>query len=198
MFFIKDCVDGVIMIKKVLSLFLCVSFFFVTSGIAQAVNDIDDVSNRINIVQSQIPLSSKLKKDYNAYRYDIQNNSNQDINIVNAQIINGTNGSIAVQSVNGGHPIGTTWAICGPVGLFTLGIGWAVGLLATPVVWGISSSNDNKARKESIAYSNLVNFGYLKKGDSTSVQTLVPIGAQPQIKLTVQAEGFKDLIMVGR
>jgi len=159
---------------------------------------VEDISNNIMVSQTELPLRSNLKKEYTAYSYEIQNMSKQDIQLVNAQIQNGTNGSVAIQNVTDGHPIGTTWAICGPIGLITLGIGWAVGLVATPVVWLVSSSNTKKVRNEAIAYSNIVNLGYLKTGESTSVNTLVPIGTKPQLKLTLQGQKSKDLIMINR
>ena len=79
-----------------------------------------------------------------------------------------------------------TWIIAGPVGLFTLGIGWAVGLLATPIVAIVSAKNKKKTQIESIPYSNLVALGELNSGDLTTVSTLVPIGCKPQLKLTIQ------------
>jgi hypothetical protein len=78
-----------------------------------------------------------------------------------------------------------TWAIAGPVGLFTLGIGWAVGLLATPVVWFVQNNQNKKTRTESIAYTNIVPIGNLNPAESIMVKSLVPIGSQPQLKLTI-------------
>jgi acyl CoA:acetate/3-ketoacid CoA transferase alpha subunit len=147
---------------------------------------------------NQVPLRSKLKKEYTAYKYTIHNNSGKDINIINAQIDNGTNGAVAYNAVDGGHPIAVTWAICGPAGLFTLGIGWAVGLVATPVVWIVSSSNNKKARIESTPYTNAISLGYIKNGQSVIAGTLIPIGATPQLKLTIQEEGTKDLILINK
>jgi hypothetical protein len=147
---------------------------------------------------NQIPLNSGLKKQYIGYKYDIQNVSGKDINIVNAQIDNGTNGAVAYNAIDNTHPIATTWAICGPVGLFTFGIGWAAGLLATPAVWIVSEKGKGKAKTESNSYSNVVSLGSIKNGENTTVNTLVPIGTKPQIKLTVQKEGTKDLVMINK
>ena len=91
--------------------------------------------------------------------------------------------------------IGVTWAIAGPVGLFTLGIGWAVGLLATPIVWVVQNNKNKKTRTESMAYTNLVPIGVLNPAESIQVKTLVPIGSQPQLKITVM-DNKKDLHVI--
>lgn len=156
----------------------------------------DSLTDNVNVTLEQIPLSSKLKKEYNGYKYTVVNNSNQNINVVNAQIINAVNGSVAHQSVNDGHPIGITWAICGPVGLFTLGIGWLVGIVATPIVWAVAEKNTKKSQKESIAYPNIVNLGKMAKGESIEASFLVPIGTKPQLKMTVQPEKSSELVPI--
>lgn len=152
----------------------------------------------ITIDMTQAPLSSKLKKEYQAYKYNIMNTSKQNINLVNAQIVNGQDGAVASSAMDDGNGVGTLWAIAGPVGLFTFGIGWAVGLLATPVVLLTSKGKNKKARLEGQAYSNIVDLGWLGTGESIAVQTLVPIGAKPQLKLTFQDPNSKELLMVSR
>lgn len=154
------------------------------------------LSDDVQVTLSQVPLSSKLKKSYNGYKYTITNTSNQSLNIVNAQILNAVNGSIAYQDVSDGHPIGTTWAIAGPVGLFTLGIGWVAGIIATPIVWIVSDSKNKTAQRESIAYPNIVNLGVMTKGETIEANFLVPIGAKPQLKMIVQPEKSKELVQV--
>lgn len=177
--------------KKIISLFLLIVFF--QSNIACfAGEDLD----RVQIALSQVPLRSKLKGQYSGYKCVIMNNSNQKLNLINAQISNATNGSVAYQNVSDGHPIGITWAIAAPVGLFTFGIGWAVGAIATPFVWIVSETKNNRAKKESIAYPNVINLGYIDKGDSIEANFLVPIGTKPQMRLTVQTDGSKDLQII--
>lgn len=156
----------------------------------------NNLSEGVQVNLSQVPLSSKLKKSYNGYKYVITNTSNQNLDIVNAQILNAVNGSVAYQDVSDGHPIGTTWAIAGPVGLFTFGIGWLAGIVATPIVWIVSDSKNKKAQRESIAYPNIINLGVLTKGDSIEADFLVPIGAKPQLKMIVQQEKTKELVHV--
>jgi hypothetical protein len=156
------------------------------------------ISELVSIDLSSIPLSSKLKKDYAGYKYVVTNTSSNDINLVNAQIINGADGATGFAAVDDGSGVGTLWAIMGPVGLFSLGIGWAVGLLLTPVMLITNGGKNKKAKSEGQAFSNIVNLGIMKSGDSTTFQTLVPIGAKPQLKLTVQNPNTKELEMVSR
>lgn len=158
----------------------------------------ENISDKIDVSLTQVPINSKLKKQYNGYKYTITNQANQDLNLVNAQVINGVNGSVAYQATNDQHPIATTWAICGPVGLITLGIGWVVGIVATPIVWIVSDSNSKKAQQESVSYPNIVSTGVVHKGEAITTDFLVPIGTKPQLKMTVQPENTKDLIFISK
>jgi hypothetical protein len=155
-------------------------------------------SDYVSIDMTQVPLSSKLKKDYQAFKYIITNTSTQNVNLVNAQVTNGQNGASASNAVDNGSGVGTLWAVMGPVGLFTFGIGWLVGLVGTPIVLLTSKGKNKKARREGQGFSNIVDLGLLTSGDSTSVQTLIPIGATPQLKVTFQEPGTKELLMVSR
>lgn len=150
----------------------------------------------VQVSLTQVPLNSRLKKQYNAYRYTITNNSNQDVSLVNAQINNAVSGNIAYQAVDNGHPIGTTWAICGPLGLVTFGLGWVAGIVATPIVWLTSEKDLKKAQVESVSYPNIVNIGTIQKGEVVTTDFLVPIGTKPQIRLTVQPEKSKELVNI--
>lgn len=174
--------------KKILSLILLVALLQ-----SNLVCLASDLSNGVQITLSQIPLCSKLKRNYNGYKYTIVNNSNQNLNLVNAQVDNAVNGSVAYRDVSDGHPLAITWAIAGPVGLFTFGLGWAAGVIASPIVWVVSESRNKRAQKESIAYPNIVNLGVINRGESIETTFLVPIGTKPQFKMTVQPEKSKEL-----
>lgn len=142
----------------------------------------------LDISITPIALSSQLKKYYNGYEYKLTNVSKSSINIINAQIVNGNNGNIAFTNAMNNEPsaMARTWIIAGPVGLFTLGLGWVAGLVATPIVAIISDKEKRSAKTESVVYTNMLNLGHLNAGESTSVSTLVPIGSKPQLKLSVQ------------
>ena len=85
-----------------------------------------------------------------------------------------------------------TWAICGPVGLFSFGIAWLAGAVATPIIWIVNDSRRNKARKESLPYTSIVNLGFITSGSTLTVYTLVPIGTAPQLKLDFQDSAKKN------
>ena len=180
------------MIKKLLALFL-VMVYVGMSQVCMA----NTAFEQLDVQKTQVPLTSRLKKEYSGYEYTITNNMNQPINIVNAQIVNGQDGNMGYQKTEAEGAMGVTWAIAGPVGLFTLGIGWAVGLLATPIVWVVQNNKNKKNRAEGMAYTNIVPVGVLNASESVSVKTLVPIGAQPQLKLTIM-DSKKNLHSVNR
>ena len=146
------------------------------------------VNSNLDVTVTQIPLSTQLKKYYNAYEYKITNVSNTKFNIVNDQIINGNDGSIAFATTMNNEPsaMARTWLIAGPLGLVTLGAGWVIGLLATPFVAIVSSNNKKKTQTESITYTNLIPLGEINSGENINVNTLVLIGSKPQLKLTIQ------------
>ena len=102
----------------------------------------------LHITATQIPLSTQLKKYYNGYEYKIENVSKTKLNITNAQIVNGNDGSIAYTTTTNNEPsaMARTWMIAGPIGLFTLGAGWVLGLLVTPFVAIASNNNKKKAQ----------------------------------------------------
>ena len=175
--------------KKIISLVLLVCYF----SLQNACFAVD--YSQLDVQKQMMVLTSRLKKDFAGYEYTITNNFNEKINIVNAQILNGQDGNTAYMKSEGEGAIGVTWAIAGPVGLFTLGIGWAVGLLATPIVWVVQNNKNKKTRTESMAYTNLVPIGVLNPAESIQVKTLVPIGSQPQLKITVM-DNKKDLHVI--
>lgn len=166
--------------KKIIILFILVCHIWTQNFVLAAL----DYTN-LDIKVSQTILNSRLKKDFVGYEYTITNNLKEKLNIVNAQIINGQDGNTAYMKseVEGG--MGVTWAIAGPVGLFTLGLGWVVGIIATPIVWVVQNNKNKKTRTESIAYTSIVPIGTINSTESVTVRTLVPIGAKPQLKLTI-------------
>ena len=141
--------------------------------------------SQLDVQKKMMVLTSRLKKDFAGYEYTITNNFNEQINIVNAQILNGQDGNMAYMKSEGEGAIAVTWAIAGPVGLFTLGLGWVVGILATPVVWIVQNQKNKKTKTESMAYTNIIPIGVLNSAESIQVKTLVPVGSQPQLKLTI-------------
>ena len=180
------------MIKKVLVTFLLMVYV----GMNQMCMAITSFE-QLEILVKPISLTSNLKKDFSGYEYTIINNSNKPINIVSAQINNGQDGSMAYQKSEADGAMGVTWAIAGPVGLFTLGIGWVVGLIATPIVWICQNNKNKKIKTEGMAYTNIVPIGILNANESLKVKTLVPIGSQPQIRLTITDEK-KNLYTINR
>lgn len=105
--------------KKFIMLILTICYFALTQS-AWAITNFEELDIQMN----QVHLNSKLKKDFSGYEYVITNNLKAPINIVSAQIKNGYDGNMAYQKSETEGAIGVTWAIAGPAGLFTFGIGW--------------------------------------------------------------------------
>lgn len=175
--------------KKIISLLLLFCYLSIYNACYAADFSQLDVQKKVMV------LTSRLKKDFAGYEYVITNNFNEKINIVNAQILNGQDGNTAYMKSEGEGAIAVTWAIAGPVGLFTFGLGWAVGLLATPVVWIVQNNKNKKTRTESMAYTNIVPIGVLNSAESIQVKTLVPVGSQPQLKITIM-DSKKELHVI--
>ena len=140
--------------KKIFALLILVCFIWAQNSVLATVD-----YSQLDVKVSQAILNSRLKKDFVGYEYTITNNLGEKINIVNAQITNGQDGNTAYakSEVEGG--MGVTWAIAGPVGLCTLGLGWVVGIIATPIVWVVQNNKNKKTRTESLAYTNMVQLG---------------------------------------
>ena len=56
------------------------------------------------------------------------------------------------------------------------------------IVYFVKQNGNTKVRNEGLAYTNQVPIGTLNTGDTFKFQTLVPLGQQPEIRLT-----FKDI-----
>lgn len=178
--------------KKFITLVLTICYFALTPSAWTITN-----FEQLDIQMNQVPLNSKLKKDFSGYEYVITNNLKEPINIVSAQIKNGQDGNMAYQKAEAEGAIGVTWAIAGPAGLFTLGIGWIAGIIATPIVWVVQNNKNKKIRSESMAYTNIIPLGILNVNESSIVKTLIPIGSTPQIKLTIM-DNKKNIQTINR
>lgn len=174
--------------KKVTTLFLIICIFLLNNVCFASTTD------DISVSRTEKILKSELKKYYAGFEYIITNNSQKRLNILNAQIANGTNGSIAYNQseVSSGKSIGVLWAVMGPVGIFTFGIGWLAGIIGTPVAWLIGHNKNKKLRNESMLYTNMIPLGYIEPQENITVLTLIPLGAQPQLKLTVYDDKSKN------
>jgi hypothetical protein len=151
----------------------------------------------IEIESVELPLkSTKLRKYFRGYSFTVQNKATRPVHLINAQVKNGIDGSMAYALIDDGSGVGIWWAICGPVGLITFGIGWAVGLVGTPVYLIVNSVKKKKARVESLAYTSVVDLGVLNTGDTIEVKTLARLGTKPQLKLTMQDTDTKEVFSV--
>ena len=176
--------------KKIVSLVLIISML---SSPCFAFQHAD-----LEVTVVQVPLATQLAKYYSGYEYRVTNISNKAVYVAKAQILNGQNGSRAFVTTMNNEPsaIERTWIIAGPVGLFTFGAGWVVGILATPIVAICSNSNKRKTKAESEPYSNILPLGLLEPNASIETSTLVRVGREPKLKMVVRDANSKELHLV--
>ncbi len=166
--------------KKILSLFLILVLFLIQNTCFAVIND------GLSVKREELILKSELKKKYLAYEYIITNQSRENIEIKNAQVINGISGTVAFNANEEGakKSIGRLWIVMGPLGLFTLGLGWVAGVLGTPIAAIKGHLKKNKIEKESENYKIDVSVGILQPQESIRIKILTTFGTSPQLKLT--------------
>ncbi len=176
--------------KKLLSLFVIFCFGLPVLAITEVKN--------ILVQKNEVLLSSRLKKYYTGYEYVIKNTGNTPLKILSAEIENGNNGSLAYINTINQEPsaMATTWIVAGPLGLCTLGVGWVVGIIATPIVSAVSKNNQKRTRIESTEYNNDVELETIQSDEKIVLKTLVPLGCQTELRLEVQNLQTKEKIVV--
>jgi hypothetical protein len=146
----------------------------------------DQVAELIHINKTSLPLSSKLKKRYSAYRITVTSEYPHPLHLESASLINGVSGQMAYESVH------TTkaWALFGlllfPIGLVIIGL---------PILTSINASN-GKAEKEGLGYSNQVPTLDLQQGQTSQFTALVPINQTPQITLNFRDRETQQFVHI--
>lgn len=127
-----------------------------------------DFEKTITINKTVLPLQSKLKKMYTAYKITVVSDYPDTLSIKNANINNAVTGSAAAETMRK-----SPWR----------GLGWAlipyVGIIAGPAVAIKNSVKNAKAVNESAAYAGQVPGVDLKRGEPLSFSALVPAGQSP-------------------
>lgn len=179
------------MFKKAFTLFLTISFFFVTTGISQAVaaepqkapisavekkESVFDLTQYIDVTKTQNPLKSRLNKEYVGYTFVVNSSYNKTLNLLNGQIIDGINGQQAYLQVEK-DPM-ATWFWFGLIGYY------------------ITSKKNKTAKIESAGYTNEISAGIINPGDTIKFNSLIPIGQNSQIKLIFQDPVSQSLYTV--
>ncbi len=195
--------------KRVLSLLLsliisglfpCFAFADIQQVTTQSNQDpivttnINPIEN-IDVVRNQMPLHSRLSKVYTGYQYTVTNKNPFEIDILSGQITDGINGQMGYLNVekSSAAAIGATIGGGFVLGIVSLGITFLVALIATPFIYAGNHAANKKARNESLAYPNQVEIGMLNSGESININTLVPIGQNPKLKLTFREFKTKEI-----
>jgi hypothetical protein len=137
----------------------------------------DAARELIQISLTPIPLSSKLRKDYDAYKVVVTSDYPNRLNLYSANINNGQAGSTAFGMVESSLTPAFLTFLLGFAGFIVIGL---------PII-AVKSVRNKKARKESLQFSNQIPLRELAQGETLSFTALVPFGQKPDIVLT-----FKD------
>jgi len=137
----------------------------------------EQASDMVDITKMPMPLSSKLKKKYNAYKITLRNDYPNTLKLQNTSITNGLPGIVAYSNVETTKAWALTGLLLFPIGLLIIGL---------PVLTSINKGN-SKAETEAMGYTNQVPAIDIRHGDIFTFNALVPLGQTPQISLS-----FKD------
>lgn len=149
---------------------------FTMTGQAKVSATSIEAANQVHIQKTLIPLNSKLKKKYAAYRVVLTSDYPRSLKLVSGVLENGISGQIAADSVH----TSTAWAFVGLIGF----IGGLL-VIGLPTFLIINAKN-KKAENEATSYSNQIPSFMLSKGQSVTFNALVPSAQTPQINLTLQ------------
>lgn len=148
----------------------------ITAQVTPAVVTEEQARELIRVSYTPIPMTSKLKKMYCAYQVTLASEYPNTLNVNSANIINGTPGIAASQTVYTSKANMWWGAILGLGGVIIIGL---------PILGVISSSN-KKAEKESIQFPNQIPVTELQKGDTVAFKALTLLGQTPQISLSMK------------
>ncbi len=155
---------------------------------------LSSVEDNIIISNSQIPLESRLKEKFNGLKFTITNLNEKPVQLIKAEIQDAYSGGVALQDVDLGYGIGTTWMIAGPVGLYTLGLGWVVGIIATPIVYHKGKKEVKKTRSEAKLFSNKFTATVLQPGESISTNALLRSWDEPKVQIILKEENKEKFV----
>ncbi len=146
------------------------------------------LQEQIGVSKNTIPLTSRLNKRYSGIQLSLQNNAEHPLELISANVtggVDGQQGYLTVQKKSGAAIAGLLGGGL-LVGLVTFGIGLVIGMVASPIVWGVNRSKNKRALREGLPFTNQVSLGVFNPGESVSLNCLVPIGTQPGITATLK------------
>jgi hypothetical protein len=152
--------------KKIISLALLLSLNL--PAFAGVLSE-EDVLKNISVTKHEIPLTSRLKKRYEAYKISVTNNYSSDLRLSSGNVDNSVSGAVAANSVSVG------WGnIFWGLPLWLLGIGIAACVI---------NSKNHHSENEGMSYAGSIPNTVIGKGETINFNTLVPIGQEPNVKL---------------
>ena len=131
-------------------------------------------------------LEKTLAANYSAYNVVVTNKGPHTIEMINGDVTNGVNGQQAFETSKrntSGRALG--WFIA------TGGIGAAVSAAR-------NTAKNKAARSSSIGFDNKIPLGPLPVGASADVDTFVPIGTKPQVKVIFKDSATGEILFSGK
>ena len=139
--------------------------------------DEDTAASLISVETTLLPLDSKLKKRYSAYKITVTSNYPKSLRVVSGNVSNAIDGPLAYQIVKGSAS----------KSLFGLLVPFAW-IVVTPVSAGVIHNRNKKAEGEAVLYPGQVPMiDHISKGENFQFSALVPLGQKPQVRVA-----FKD------
>jgi len=137
----------------------------------------ENAQDLIQITQASLPLSSNLRKSYEAYRVTIQSNYPGTLHLQSAAVNNAQSGSMAAELVKASMTPVYCTLLLGLAGFVLIGVPMMI----------VKNGHNEKSRQEALPYTNQIPLTELTQGQMISFNVLVPLGQKPDISLN-----FKD------
>jgi len=133
----------------------------------------DQAQDLIQITQASLPLSSNLRKSYEAYRVTVQSNYPNPLYLQSAAVNNAQSGSMAAELVKSSMTPVYMTLLLGGAGFILIGVPMLI----------VKNGHNEKARQEALPYTNQIPLTEMTQGQIISFNVLVPLGQKPDISL---------------
>lgn len=141
---------------------------------------------KLMLVETQLlPLDSKLKKRYAAYKITVTSNYPNPVSVVSGDVPNAIDGPMAYQLVKGSTSKSLFGALLGVAGV----------VLITAPSAGVIHHRNKKAENEAVLYPGQVPMvEHLNKGESFEFMALVPLGQKPQVRIAFRDDNKFEFV----
>jgi len=133
----------------------------------------ENAQDLIQITQASLPLSSNLRKSYEAYRVTVQSNYPNPLYLQSAAVNNAQSGSMAAELVKASMTPVYCTLLLGLAGFVLIGVPMMI----------VKNGHNEKSRQEALPYTNQIPLTEMTQGQMITFNVLVPLGQKPDISL---------------